>query len=63
MCRGDRPRSPARSAIEAMTSENGLVLGRTGLVENLAKGLYSNVFDAKESRIFKNAVEYIMGDN
>jgi len=44
--------------IEAMTSENGLVLGRTGLVENLKKGLYANVFEANESRIFKNAVDY-----
>ncbi|MCL2662127.1 MAG: phosphoribosylformylglycinamidine synthase [Oscillospiraceae bacterium] len=45
--------------IEAMTSENGLVLGRAGLVENFTKGLYTNVFDAKESRIFSNAVSYI----
>jgi len=49
------------TAIEAMTSENGLVLGRTGLVENLKKGLYTNVFEAKESRIFENAVNYIKG--
>jgi len=45
--------------VEAMTSENGLVLGRTGLVENLKKGLYTNVFDAKESKIFENAVSYM----
>jgi len=49
--------------IEAMISANGLVLGRTGLVENLKTGLYANVFDAKESRIFTNAVEYIKGIN
>ena len=47
--------------IEAMTSENGLVLGRTGLVENLKKGLYTNVFNAQESKIFTNAVLYING--
>ncbi|MDR2571046.1 MAG: phosphoribosylformylglycinamidine synthase [Oscillospiraceae bacterium] len=46
-------------SIEAMVSKNGLVLGRTGLVENLKKGLYTNVFNAKESRIFTNAVQYI----
>jgi len=46
-------------SVEAMTSENGLVLGRIGLIENLKKGLYTNVFDAKESRIFKNAIDYI----
>jgi phosphoribosylformylglycinamidine synthase len=46
-------------SIEAMVSKNGLVLGRTGLVENLKKGLYTNVFDAKESQIFTNAVQYI----
>jgi len=45
--------------IEAMVSENGLVLGRTGLVENLKKGLYVNVFEANESKIFANAVNYI----
>jgi phosphoribosylformylglycinamidine synthase len=50
---------PASMKVEAMTSENGLVLGRTGLVENLKKGLYKNVFEAKESRIYKNAVDYI----
>jgi len=44
--------------IEAMISENGLVLGRTGLVERLEKGLYTNVFDAKENQIFINAVRY-----
>jgi len=49
----------APHSIEAMTSKSGLVLGRVGLVENLKKGLYINVFDAKESRIFKNAVDYI----
>ena len=49
----------APHSIEAMTSENGLILGRTGLVENLGKGLYTNVFNAKESRIFENAVNYI----
>jgi len=47
-------------SIEAMTSENGLILGRTGLVENLKTGLYTNVFEAKESKIFTNAVNYIM---
>jgi len=47
-------KSPA--AIEAMTSKSGQILGRTGLVENLSKGLYSNVFNAKESNMFKNAV-------
>jgi len=47
------------SAVEAMISKNGLVLGRAGLVENLKKGLYANVFTAKESKIFSNAVNYI----
>jgi len=51
----------APHSIEAMTSENGLILGRTGLVENLRKGLYTNVFNAKESRIFANAVKYFSG--
>jgi phosphoribosylformylglycinamidine synthase len=46
-------------SIEAMTSANGLILGRTGLVENLKTGLYANVFEAKESKIFTNAVRYI----
>jgi len=49
----------ASTKMEAMTSENGLILGRLGLVENLKKGLYTNVFEAKESKIFKNAVEYV----
>jgi phosphoribosylformylglycinamidine synthase len=49
--------------VEAMTSENGQVLGRTGLVENLRRGLYTNVFEAKESKIFKNAVDYIKNLN
>jgi len=48
-------------SIEAMTSANGLILGRTGLVENLKTGLYKNVFEAKESKIFTNAVRYISG--
>jgi len=43
-----------------MTSENGLILGRTALVENTKKGLYTNVFNAKESQIFANAVNYIV---
>jgi len=46
--------------IESMISKNGMVLGRTGLVENLRKGLYTNVFNAEESKIFKNAVNYIV---
>jgi len=45
--------------IEAMTSENGLVLGRTGLVDRLEKGLYTNVFSAADSKIFANAVNYV----
>ena len=44
--------------VEAMISENGLVLGRVALVENLRRGLYTNVFEAQESRIFANAVRY-----
>jgi len=54
-CNGENAACP----VEAMISKNGLVLGRVGLVENLRRGLYSNVFDAKESRIFKNAVRYV----
>jgi len=46
--------------IEAMVSENGLILGRIALVENLAEGLYINVFKAKESKIFANAVQYFV---
>jgi len=44
--------------IEALVSENGQILGRTGLVERIEKGLYTNVVNAKTSRIFKNAVDY-----
>jgi len=44
------------SSVEAMVSENGLVLGRVGLVENVSKGLYANVADVEDSRIFCNAV-------
>jgi len=44
------------SSVEAMTSENGLVLGRVGLVENVSKGLYANVIDVEDSRIFCNGV-------
>ena len=51
---GEKPAS-----VEAMISENGLILGRTGLVENLRKGLYANVFEAEESRIFINAVSSV----
>ena len=43
------------SSIEAMISENGLVLGRVGLVENISKGLYANVTNVEDSRIFCNA--------
>jgi len=55
MKQGDR----SSASIEAMISENGLILGRTALVENLKKGLYTNIFEAKESQIFKNAVDYV----
>ena len=48
-------------SVEAMTSENGLILGRAGLVERLKKGLYVNVQEATESKIFANAVNYISG--
>jgi len=47
--------------VEAMVSENGLVLGRVGLAPNMGKGLYTNVIsDAVESKIFTNAVNYIL---
>jgi len=45
--------------VEAMVSENGLVLGRTGLVDRLEKGLYTNVFSAADNKIFANAVNYV----
>jgi len=45
--------------VEAMISENGLVLGRTGLVDRLEKGLYTNVFSAADNKIFANAVNYV----
>ncbi|MCL2424989.1 MAG: phosphoribosylformylglycinamidine synthase [Oscillospiraceae bacterium] len=46
-------------SVESMISENGLILGRVGLVENMSKGLYANVTSVKDSKIFCNAVRYI----
>jgi len=54
LCTSNEP----QYAIESLVSENGQILGRTGLVERIEKGLYSNVITATESCIFKNAVEY-----
>jgi len=50
--------------IEALVSENGQILGRTGLIERIESGLYANVVtDAKTSLIFNNAVEYISANH
>ncbi|MCL2628788.1 MAG: phosphoribosylformylglycinamidine synthase [Oscillospiraceae bacterium] len=49
-----------QNSVEAIVSENGLILGKTGLSERIETGLYTNVVTATESRIFKNAVNYIV---
>ena len=48
----------SKYGIEAMVSENGQVLGKLGEITQLEEGLYTNVFDAKTSPVFKNLKGY-----
>lgn len=45
-------------AIEAMTNEDGRILGKMGHSERYEDGLFKNISGNKEQNIFKNAVEY-----
>lgn len=45
-------------AIEAMTNEDGRILGKMGHSERYEEGLFKNIYGNKEQNIFRNAVEY-----
>ncbi|MDD7305325.1 MAG: phosphoribosylformylglycinamidine synthase [Peptoniphilaceae bacterium] len=48
--------------IEAISSEDGKILGRMGHVERIDKDLYKNIYDIEVLEIFKNAIEYFKED-
>ncbi len=50
--------SSSMYAIEAMTNEDGRILGKMGHSERYEEGLLRNIVGEKEQNIFKNAVEY-----
>lgn len=50
--------SASMYAIEAMTNEDGRILGKMGHSERYEDGLLKNISGNKEQNIFRNAVEY-----
>jgi phosphoribosylformylglycinamidine synthase len=45
-------------AIEGITSEDGLILGKMGHSERFEKNIFKNIYGDKDENIFRNAVNY-----